>query len=223
MSARYKGERTYATQLFNLTSVNLHYQKHRPSYRYEIHPTREGVKGGERLMDYSKSPPERIKNCKGPLDQPYLDDDEIAGVLEIISGKSSKDMFLSHIDNTEEETSKLLTKYKSESEFQDKLLELKRQGKLPVILSVNTAVEPFYTDSGGGSPKQYEGEHVVVVRDIEPGPPAKVAVDNQMGPKGDHIGPKMMSLQTLYLASLPTKKAISHLEQQIEAGAAARC
>lgn len=215
LTERQNGERTYATQLFNLTSVNLHYQTHKPHIRYELHQSTKHTKGGERLMDRSKSPPERMKNCKGNLDQPWLDDDEIVGVYEMISGKSGKDIYLAHHDNTDPKTGKLLTTFKSEQELHDKLVELKRDGKLPLILSVNTAIQPFYRDSGGGSPKRYDGEHVIVVRDIELGPPAKIAVDNSMGDKGDHLGTKMLSLENVYLATMPTPKAIEHLEKQI--------
>lgn len=216
LAHRSDGERTYATQLFNLTSVNLHYQKNKPHIRYEIHPSTKHTRGGERLMDHSKSPPERMKNCRGHLDQPYLDDNEIVGVYEMISGKSGKDIYLGHKDYTDPETGKLLTTFESAQELHDKLAELKRDGKLPIILSVNTAVEPFYRDSGGGNPKRYEGEHVIVVRDFQAGPPAKIAVDNSMGEKGDYLGTRMLSLENVYLASMPTPKAIAHLEKQIQ-------
>lgn len=216
LTERKNGERTYATQLFNVTSVNLHYQKNKPNIHYEIHPSTKHTKGGERLMDHSKSPPERMRNCKGHLDQPYLDDDEIVGVYEMISGKSGNDIYLGHKDYTDPKTGKRLTTFTSEQELKDKLVELKRDGKLPILLSVNTAVQPFFDSAGGGSPKRYEGEHVIVVRDIEPGPPTKIAVDDQMGEKGDRLGAKMLSLENVYLASLPTPKAVEHLEKQIQ-------
>ncbi len=81
---------------------------------------------------------------------------------------------------------------------------------------MNNAVEPFYKDSGGGNPKGYSGEHVVVVRDINQGPPAKVAVDNQYKRESDHLGDRMMPLRSLYLATMPTDKAIEHLRHEIK-------
>ncbi len=84
-----------------------------------------------------------------------------------------------------------------------------------MIIAVNSAVEPFYSDSGRGNPHQYDGAHVVVVRDFQPGPPAKVAVDNQYGRKADYLGNRMMDLKTLHLASMDTPEAIKFLQQEV--------
>lgn len=206
---RKDGDRSYATQLFNLTAVNLHYQKNEPRLRYEIVPGK-----GERVMDHSKHPPVETRDEKGKvIDHPNLDDDHIVGVHNMISGKSGGDVYLVH-KNAVEGESKLITTFDSPQALADKLREMKAKGDLPVILAVNCAVNPFYKTSGGGSPRNYEGEHVVVVRDIEGD---RVAVDNQYGTAGDHLGRKMLSLNELYRGTLTTPEAVTHLEAEIAA------
>ncbi len=206
---RRDGERSYATQLFNQTAVNLAYQKTNPNIRYEIQPP-----GGERLMDYSRTPPQQLRDCNGKIQHPNLTDNQIVGVYSTLTGKDGKDTYLAHQSAIDKDSS-LLTPFASQQELGNKLAELKAQGKLPAIIAVNSAVEPFYTDGGGGSPRQFDGEHVVVIRDYQPGPSPKVAVDNQYGRNADHLDNRMMDLRSLYLGSLPTPEAIKHLQAEI--------
>lgn len=173
------GDRSFASQLFNVTAVNAHYAKEQPNLRYEVHPANGKDRGGERIVDYSKTPPQRVRNeCGGFVREPNLEDDSIVGIYKSLSGRDGKDIFLSHADSTTGDT-KDVTLFSSFKEFGDKIQELKDAGKLPIILGVNTAIEPLWTESGGGSMKGYQGGHVLVLRDFKPGPPARVSVDKQ--------------------------------------------
>ncbi len=208
-TTRIDGERSYATQLFNQTAVNLEYQKTNLNVRYEIQPP-----GGERLMDYSKNPPQQLRDCNGKIQHPNLTDNQIVGAYQSLTGKDGRDIYLAHKSSIDKDSS-LLTAFESEKELGDKLAELKAQGKLPIIIAVNSAIEPFYTDGGRGNPRQYDGAHVVVVRDYQPGPPPKVAVDNQYARSADHLGNRMMDLKTLHLAAMETPEAIKYLQREI--------
>lgn len=209
------GGRSFATQLFNVTSVNLHYQKNAPHLRYENHPPTKTSEGGERVMDYSKTPPVPAQNKCGDIKEPNLWDDELVGIYTSITGKDGTDLMLKHTDNSDGVNDIRSTRFSTQQEFTDKLLELKRDGKLPTILSMNTAVQPFFSDAGGGKPQQYEGDHVLVIRDINPGPPVTVAVDNQYNTSADHLGKKALGVREVYLSTLPTPKVIEHLEKEI--------
>jgi len=215
-SPRVDGQRSFATQLFNAVGFNLHYKHSNPLLRYEVHPPTKRSEGGERIIDLSKDPPERMKNKCGKFDEPGLYENEIIKVYQIITGRDGKDLVLSHQDGIVKLADEA-TSFNSVADFGTKLQDLKNRGKLPAILSVNTAIEPFYSDAGGGSPNGYEGGHVLVVRDYLPGPPPRVAVDNQYGTVQDRLGSRMMSLRDLYLTTLPTASAVKHLEAEIKA------
>lgn len=208
-TTRIDGERSYATQLFNQTAVNLSYQKTNPNIRYEIQPPL-----GERLMDHSRTPPQMMRDCHGRIQHPNLTDDQIVGVYGILSGRDTRDVYLAH-RNAIDNDGRLLTPFGSQQELGNRLAELKANGRLPVIIAVNNAVEPFYTDGGGGSPTRFDGAHVVLVRDYQPGPPSRVAVDNQYTRNSDYLGNRMMDLRNLYLATLQTPDAIRHLQSEI--------
>ncbi len=121
-TTRKDGDRSYATQLFNQTAVNLEHQKANPNVRYEIQPP-----GGERLMDYSKKPPEQLRDCNGKIQHPNLTDNQIVGAFTTITGKDGKDIYLAHKSGMDKDST-LVTPFGSEKELGEKLAELKAQG-----------------------------------------------------------------------------------------------
>ncbi len=183
------GSRSLASQLFQVTAVNISYQRENSDLRYR---QREKVPGsqdtGERLVDYGTKPPQNVEQ------RPKLSDDQIVNVGNEITGKIEKDWFINHSVYRNENT----VKVDSERVLQEKIAEAKAQGKLPVVIAVHTGTEPFLTDSGAGSAGGSGGWHVVTITDYSPGPPAKVAIDNQWGSSSDHSGANMVKVSDLY-------------------------
>jgi hypothetical protein len=210
------GERSFATQLANVALTNMHYAKHDRNLRYEQHPPDNPTDNGERLIDYGKRPPQRVKEDGAEVNAPHLDDDHMVDIFRRVTGDNRKDVYLSHEQYAAGE-GKLLTKFTTEEQLATKLEQLQKDGGLPVILSVNCHVEPFWSASGGGTESDNEGAHVVTVRHYDKGPPVKVQIDNQYGTKGDHGLGNEISLRQLYMATLPTKQAVDMFQQKVEA------
>lgn len=199
--------RNYASQLFQITAVNLHYAKSDPSIHYEQHkvdPTLIPPDTGERLVDYSTNPPKDVshgwfsKNVLGNDDlefhNPDLDSDDLVQINDAITGKRESGVIFNAIDNCSDQ----VVKPTSAKDLEEKLLEAKESGKLPVTVVVHTGNEPFLTDSGNGTAGGSGGWHVVSVTDIEPGSPAKIAIDNQWTNTDDHLGNNKLTSRELF-------------------------
>lgn len=194
------GTRDFAGQLFQVTAVNLAYQKDNPNIRYEQKPPQPGKTppdNGERLLDYSTNPPTEVgrpsllfrafgSEDKGKR-QPDLYTDNLRSVGNEITGEKD-DKWLLDYGNV-----------KSREDFDNQLTQAKREGRLPLVVMVHTGNEPFHTDSGNGTAGGSGGWHVVNVTDYQAGPPARVAVDNQWGQQADRITPnRQVSPDMLY-------------------------
>lgn len=199
--------RNYASQLFQITAVNLHYAKTDANIHYEQHkvdPTITPPDTGERLVDYSTNPPTDVshgwfsKNVLGKDDkdfhEPGLDSDELVQINAAITGKLESGL----IFNATDKCSDQVVKPTSAKDLEEKLLEAKESGKLPVTVVVHTGNEPFLTESGNGAAGGAGGWHVVSVTDIEPGSPAKIAIDNQWNKTDDHLGDNKLTARDLY-------------------------
>ncbi len=209
------GERSFATQLFNVTAVNLAYQREgiKRQYQQERPDRSDPDDAGERLYDTSKRPPKEIAR------EPDLDDDQIVEAYRGITGRSTDTVMIDAANYVTGPGNKV-DKVGTEADLNTKLAELKAQGKLPVIIGVNSAVEPFYSDSGGGAAGGSGGGHVVTVTDYNPGPPPTVAVDNQWGSNSDHRATNM-PVHDLWLSMQSEKDAPAELEKDVLAARAA--
>ncbi|MBI4534237.1 MAG: hypothetical protein HY711_09870 [Candidatus Melainabacteria bacterium] len=211
-----RGERCFASQLFQVTAVNVHYAKenaktnppgqiHYEQIR-EIHPWRADTDdshkddSGERLWDWSKRPPQEVTDKDGtPIRVPNLTEDDLVEVNNAITGETTDDVVIAHREDYSGE-GKRTTKIDTEDDLTQRLAQLQRDGRLPVIVRVQTGNEPFYTDSGAGAAGGSGGAHVVTITDYQPGPPPKVSVDNQWWKSSDRLGPNAMAVHDLFLS-----------------------
>ena len=214
------GERSHASEIFQVTAVNLHIDQEnrktnpRGQLRYEQHPNTPGSgSSGEQIIDYATKPP-TVKD-----DHPRIFDQNLGNLRDTytaITGKPEKGIVIGH-DSPEMDKSDGVTRVKSEQELNDALAQAKKDGKLPIIIAVDTNMEPFWTDSGSGAAGGSGGGHVVTITDYSPGPPAKVTVDNQWGKGSDHDATKPLSVHDLYGAIKDTKHAVTELEKDVKA------
>ena len=202
------GQRTHASELFEVTAVNIHYAqenaKNGTDIRYEQQDPKPGDNAdtGERLMDYSKHPPKNVTEGGGwfgwggtEVHSPDLTDKAITDVSNTITGKNEKDVLLQAWGTTDGG----VTAVHSEDELKAKLKELKDQHKLPVVIFVDTNNEPFYSDSGRGAAGGSGGPHVVTITDYDE-KTGQVCVDNQWNSAVDHGKNNPINVHDLYTA-----------------------
>jgi len=212
-------DRSYASQLFQITAVNIHYQKegykdangkeYPPgAIRYEQREAKPGhpKDTGERLVDTSKKPPAVIKDADGkPIDEPFIGEDEVTGISNEITSRHDKDIVINHADRGDNVTIAV----DNEQHLKDALAKAKADKRLPIMIVVNTQNEPFYSDSGAGSAGGSGGWHMVTVTDYDSAT-GKVSIDNQWGESVDHLGKgNAVDVSELYVAMRDPEKAQS--------------
>lgn len=209
------GQRSHASEIFQVTATNLaHKVQGRDYYRYEQldqGPLQGTGDNGERLWDTRTNPPTEVARS------PYLDDSEIADVSNAITGENRTDHYLVGVnDQGAVGDNRRVTIIDSQQELEQTIADAKRDGRLPLIVRVNTVAEPFWSDSGGGAAGGSGGAHVVTITDYQPGPPPKVSVDNQWGTSADHTtSQRQMEISQLYRAMQPTADVARALEQEV--------
>jgi hypothetical protein len=196
-------ERSYASQIFQITAANIYWQRQaadpngnyapKGSLRFEQDPSKRGYFGndtGERLMACWSNPPKEL--AKGPaMGASALQDiaDQIAGTKDngfVIENK------IKGGPNT--------VQVSSDQQLKDVLINLKKSGELPAIIRVHTGNEPFLTDRGGGLSRSKGVWHVVSITAFDE-QTGKVWIDNQWGKSSDHV----IKLHDLYNATIEPK------------------
>jgi len=204
-------QRSYASQIFQLTAVNVKYAVANATgelggkVRYEQVEPQKGANPpdtGERLVDYSTNPPRLLH--RGP----NIAVKELPEMTYQITGKHQKDMVVLHADDAGwfDGTRKVA----SVEDLSKELSAAKREGRFPLILRVHTKNEPFFSDSGAGKAGGSGAWHAVTVTGFDEAT-GRVSVDNQWGSKKDHFGWNGIPVHQLYAA---TKKPATKKPEQ---------
>jgi hypothetical protein len=219
--------RSHASQVFQITAVNIAYAQQNAEsdppgkVRYEQRkPGDDDVGGGkvgyyppdsgERVVDYSKDPPEKVLFEGKPLHEPGLKVDQIVDISTAITGELRGDHVLIHHKENLIGGGRGATGVQSEADLNKVFQEAKEKGTMPVIVQVDTRWEPFWTDSGAGEAGGSGGTHVVTITEYNEGPPATVGIDDQWGSKSDH---RSVPVSDLYLATMNPKETPSSLDE----------
>jgi hypothetical protein len=135
-SGWYTGKRSFASQIFQIAAVNVYWQRKEPagSFRYEPDPKSSDV-DNERLMDYSKHPPQPVidPDTGKPQKSPKITD--LADVSDQITGVLEKESDIS-----------LGTDYRSEDQLRAALADRLKipDGKgFPVEIGIESSKKPF--------------------------------------------------------------------------------
>ncbi len=190
-----RGERDFATQLFNLAAVNIWYSAVKPGRRYEQET--KVVDGEpvyeEQVVDYKggKRTPVLDPSTKKPLDGPYLSADQIAFISDAVVGRHEPFAVLSMGAKSlslpdEKHPSVHAADIVDEPHLPGILDALKRNRLLPAIAAVDTSVNPLNADSGlalyGNG-----GGHVINIADYQTGKNPRASIDNEWSAKEDHL------------------------------------
>lgn len=217
------GERSHASQLFQVAAVNLHYEKEnkkaspRTHLRYEQHrPNTYGSESsGEGVFDYADVVAGKSKVPRFVVNQPDLMDYKLAQISNAITGRNEKGFVLKHQGEGEDRDG-LVASFDSSQEMRKKLADLHSDNLLPASLRVDAENDPFYTDSNFGRAGGSGGWHqVTVLRYLPETSEVFVEVDNTWGTKSDHERFKRLTVDQLYAATRKagTEHTINVLDQ----------
>lgn len=210
-SDSFSSMRTHASEIFQRTAINLHYEL---ASRYNGHniryiqleaPGKDDT--GERLIDYTK-------NGKVIEKSPHLEDHVLCEISNLITGKSEKGILICNERNYVGAADSGMTLVSSEHDLGNAIKRLKAEHKLPAIVRVDCTSEPFFSDSGGGVAGGSGGAHVVTILDMVGSPP-RVMIDNQWGSSSDHLKDGGIPLHDLYIATLEPADAAAELRKDV--------
>ncbi len=185
------GERNYASQIFQLTAINIYWNRQsitpdgkRPGVGNILY-CQEPDKGTDReyLLDCSKDPPVRLDWKFKSKDSPNIGLTEISEINAQITGEPSKDLGI-YRDSSTSVRDGILYVANIET-FRTTLTRLKQEGKFPVLLHVNANMKPFGTEEKSDSKK--DAPHLVSITDYDVEKDL-VSVDNQWGKGNDFTG-----------------------------------
>lgn len=212
------GYRSHASEIFQVTTANVYLEQENQTksppgkLRYEQRDSIPGEPRGEGLFDYSTTPPKFIK------DSPNIRVDNIgklADVYKAVTGEDGGDMIVGH-DRFVTDRAPSVERISTEEGLNEYLTEQKRKGNFPVVVAVETTNEPFWTDSGRATAGGSGGGHVVTITDYEPGPPAKVAIDNSWGTDDDHDASDPVDVHDLFIAMQRPKDGVKVIENDVK-------
>lgn len=196
--ARGSNERQYASQIFQVTAVNIGYAQFNEStsppgdLRYVQQAPSGFMDNGERVYDYSKTPPAVVATDPGLV----ADLSAISRIDKALTGKDGSQSFLM-TDRLSDEGDRDCYKFKDAQDLGNHLAELKARGELPAVIAVRANNAMF--DTKGPLDHPLQDGHVVLITDYDP-QTGMVKYDNQWGNKRDHID-KPVSIDEMYKAT----------------------
>jgi hypothetical protein len=168
-------QRSYASQIFQGAATTLE----REGYRQDGKKSGREGDTGER---YGKD-----ENFEG------LTGKEVWNIERKLTGTTGDDRsppIIEGFDSSDRDVSgsqypgRIVISKGNEAELNRRLQDLKKEGKLPVMIAVDTGQEPFASDASGRPADGAGGKHFVTVTDIDEN--GNVSIDNQWGSTGDH-------------------------------------
>lgn len=204
------GNRSYASQIFQVTAVNIHYKAEGKGTWYEQRCDSNDPKDNG----------ERLHKPDGTIEKnPALPDYAFVEIHNSITGRNDAG-FLLEAPSAICGPDKLITHITSPAELEQRLQDIEKSGNFPVIIGVDCANEPFWSDGSfggaGGAGDDLGGGHVVTVTGIEHGPPIRIKVDNQWSSLTDHQSDvTAMTSRQLYFSMLDPIAAADELTQVI--------
>lgn len=200
LSANGDGDRSYASQLFQTTALDLHFQTEGKRYR--------DIPGGNTPSDrnaYGLPDKEEVIDSHG-RHKPFtgLNLPAISQIAGKITGENEQGHFwqnANEVDKTQDNRS--TTVFKSEVDFEDKLKSHNKTDDYPVVLFVDSSKAPFddrASLNAGGS----GAWHVVTVTGYNE-KEREVSYANEHSLSENHLGSEGVPLYVLYQATQKAK------------------
>lgn len=209
------GERSHASQIFQVAAVNLHYAKENKSteppkhLRYEqFDKATHGSSTGEGVFDYSDVVAGKSTVPKLLHSQPELWDDELVGVSNAITGRNEVGFVIAHTGEGKDRKG-VVGRFDSPEAFKKTVADLHAKKMLPASIRLHSANDPFYTDSENGAAGGSGGWHQATILKYDPADPNFIEVDNSWGSKNDHRKTEKMSFDEMYAATRAAGSAVT--------------
>ncbi|HEY9868001.1 MAG TPA: hypothetical protein V6D08_02235, partial [Candidatus Obscuribacterales bacterium] len=215
-------ERGQASEIFQVTAVNIQYQRLDPNLRYAQTESGEqvySVRGGYPTTVWTRAEAAIDGHSVGVMDVPRTEPDfvgdDIVEVAGQIRGNRHEATVLESAEAARITGDSQTSVIDDERELRQTLSTLRREGRLPASVAVHTGNEPFFTDSGGGDAGGSGAWHVVTITDYDEAT-GRVSIDNQWNPAADRQGSRAVDVQDLHHAMQApgSEQTIADLQQR---------
>jgi hypothetical protein len=184
---RCDGKRDYASQVFDMATINDYWQHQQPPLRYSQVPTDGQSDSGERLT-YANGKEVAAPDGR-PMRQPGLSAEAMGQIGKSLGMDGHYIITNEKAGGSTGEGTKSVQSY-------DDFKKALSNGEFSSIVKVNTNDQLFGGDGNPGGPG---GWHVVSVSDYKDGPPPQVLMTNQWGEKNN----KWVNVSDIYNATIP--------------------
>ncbi len=201
------GERSHASQIFQVVAVNLHYVKENkasdPPKHLKYEQFDKGMHDsstGEGVFDYADVVAGKSTVPKLLHKQPELWDDELVGVSNAITGRNEVGFVIAHTGEGKDRKN-VVGHFDSSEALKTMIADLHAKKMLPASIRLHSGNDPFYTDSENGAAGGSGGWHEATILKYDPADPNYIEVDNSWGSKNDHRKTEKMSFDDMYAAT----------------------
>jgi len=219
----YEDTRSHASEIFQVTAANiLAEQENRAlrgtnhggqNLRFEQRQSSPQNPTGDTLVAYDPQGRAAKVLAFAPYEATTKNAGQLADTYAAITGKVEAGTFIGR-DDVITDQSPNITHIANVSDLERRLSEAKAEGKFPVTMFVNSANEPFWSDSHG---VDGDNGHVVNITDFVPGtgPDGKsyALVDNSYRDRYDHRPTVPIEIQTLYSALSYANRSLPYLQE----------
>ncbi len=215
------GDRSHASQIFQVAAVNLHYEKENQSTKPPKHlryvqfdKSTHGSSTGEGVFDYKDVIAGKAKNPTLVYSQPELWDDELVEVSNAITGRNETGFVIAHTGEGKDRKN-VVGRFDSVDALRATVADLNQKHMLPASIRLHSGNDPFYTDSDNGAAGGSGGWHEATILKYNPLDPNFIEVDNSWGSKSDHRKTEKISVSDMYAATREagTAVTVAFLEQ----------
>lgn len=171
------GDRSYASQLFQVATINAAFQGVGWASRYEQRRPTDAKDTGEYAWDWNTGVVNHFTGMPTHVIQELTN--QVMGERVTVLERGQQ--------------------FNTADDLKNQLLFMQKNGQLPCILGVHLKNEPFWTEGGAGRSGLPPGGHVVTVWDIDAN--GLVLMDNQWSKRSDRESLRRLPYNTLFGAT----------------------
>jgi len=214
--------RSYASQVAQVTLANIALERDNVAngtpgkwlyVQMEESPAgKQPANHGGRVADFSDPNHPKYRMDGEDIDTaPGVPDRQLLAVSNDVTGASEGPILIENSNATA--PGKDFVAAASKKDLASTLEDAKNYGKLPLLMHVHTAKEPFWTDSNAGAAGGSGGHHLISITDYDPDT-GKVLVGNHWGESADRFGKNGIPVGELFHCTTSPRQ---DLEVEVEA------
>jgi hypothetical protein len=207
--SRANGDRSFASQVFQTTAINVGFAEDGVPYMYQAQhgkvPGNHSERGGI------------VFDTETGQQVPYYNSDD-AYATEAYYGMTGKTDLTIVTSGRPDPRFPNILHANTPAQFNQIMRNLEKNNQFPVIVGVDAQNQPFWSDAyhGGHDPHKrykYEDGHAIAATGFRDGALPTVSIHNNWYPEDDH---RSLSARELFMATRPAKQNLRDLQEEYD-------